>query len=110
MCIPTTNYTHITNTIYYFLHKIPIHIESANDIFLTTAKDLNASLCQLKKTLLPPPDTQTCHALVKLNAIFFNVTKPAEATRNDLPRVILIKIKTAADLPRVPPITTTGFY
>ena len=110
MWIPTTNSTHITNTVDWFPHNMPMHIASATNILLATAKDLTEALCQSQRNpLIPPPDTQTRNVLVKLNEIFSNVTKPAESTHNNLPRVPMITIKTPADLPRVPPITTTGF-
>ena len=83
---------------------------SATDILLTTAKDLTADLFQSQRNpLLPPPDTQTRYALIKINEIFSNVTKPYESTHNNLSRVPTITIKTPADLPRVPLITTAGF-
>ena len=85
-------------------------ISSTTDILITTEKDLTAALCQSQRnSLLPPPNTQTHHVLVKLNEILSNVTKPAESTHNNLPRLPMITIKTPSDLPRVPPITTTGF-
>ena len=69
--IPTTNSTRVTNTIDWFPHKIPMPIASANDILLATEKYLTESLCQSQQNpLLPPPNTQTRHALVKLNEIF----------------------------------------
>ena len=85
-------------------------ITSDTDILLVTVKDLTASLFQSKQNpLIPPPNTQTRHALVKLNEIFSNVTKPDVSNHNNLPRVPMITIKTPADLTRVPPITTAGF-
>ena len=85
-------------------------IASTTDILITTEKDLTAALCHSQRNpLLPSPNTQTHHALVKLNEIFSNVTKPAESTHNNLPRLPMITIKNPSDLSRVPPITTTGF-
>ena len=52
---------------------------SDTDILLATAKDLTADLFQSQQNpLLPPPDTQTRYALIKINEIFSNVTKPYE--------------------------------
>ena len=87
-----------------------MYFTSATDILLVTAKDLTADLLQSQlNPLLPPPNTQTRHTLVKLNEIFSNVTKPAESTHNNIPRISMITIKTLTDIPRVPPITTSGF-
>ena len=82
---------------------------SATDILLTTSKDLTVALCHSQRhPLLPPPNTQTRHALVKINEIFSNVTKPAESTHINLPRVPMTTIKTSAEPPRVPQIKTAG--
>jgi hypothetical protein len=83
---------------------------SATDILLATAKDLTAALRQSQRNpLLPPPDTQTRQALVQLNEIFSNATKPNVTTNATLPRVPNDKPPTAAALPRVP-LTTTSDY
>ena len=56
-------------------------ITSATDILIATAKYITAALFQSQRNiLLPPTNTKTSHALVKLNEIFSNITKPAEST------------------------------
>jgi hypothetical protein len=83
---------------------------SATDILLATAKDLTAALRQSQRNpLLPPPDTKTRQALVQLDEIFSNVTKPTITTNAAFPRVPNVKIPTHAALPRVP-LTTTNDY
>jgi len=83
---------------------------NATDILLATAKDLTAALRQHQQNpLLPPPDTQTRHALTKLNEIFSNATKQQEEIPATLPRVPTIQIKTPVTLPRVPATTTEGY-
>ena len=94
MLLPTTNLTIITNTVYWFPSKIIIPITSASDIIIATAKDITADLCQSQQNpLLPPTNTQTLHALVQLNEIFFNVIKPDESTYNNIWMMWMITIK-----------------
>jgi hypothetical protein len=83
---------------------------SATDILLATAKDLTAALQQTQgNPLLPPPDTQTRQALIQLNDIFSNVTKPEVNKNVALPRVPNVTLPNHAALPRVPPTTTTEY-
>ena len=85
-------------------------ITSATDVLLSTAKDTTVSLRQSQwNILLPPPYTQSRHVLVRFNEIYSNVTKPAESTHNNLPRVPMITVKNPADFPRVPTITNAEF-
>ena len=108
--IPSTNSFCIANTVDWFPHNIKMPTANATDILLATAKDLTAALRQHQQNpLLPPPDTQTRHALTKLNEIFSNATKQQEEIPATLPRVPTIQIKTPVTLPRVPATTTEGY-
>jgi len=108
--IPSKNSFRIANTVDWFPRNIKMPTASATDILLATAKDLTAALRQHQQNpLLPPPDTQTRHALTKLNEIFSNATKQQEEIPATLPRVPAIQIKTPVTLPRVPATTTEGY-
>jgi hypothetical protein len=108
--IPTTNSIRIANTVDWFPHNLTMPTSSPTDILLATAKDLTAALRQSQRNpLLPPPDTKTRQALVQLDEIFSNVTKPTITTIAAFPRVPNVKIPTHAALPRKP-LTTTNDY
>jgi hypothetical protein len=113
---PSTNATHVVNTVNWFPHNIKMPTPTTNDTIFAAAKDLTAALGKSnQQPLLPPAGTQTGVALKQINDIFNNVTRPIHSSNVDLPRVPSEplfhskKPSPPAKLPRVPPATTDAY-